>query len=180
MVRARDTMFNTDTEVIGENNGVLRLKFMGGVRTVQRRRHPRIAIELCVSFRIMQEIGCFSSWRNGVSRDLSAGGMGLVLEKGMAIPRSVELLFSLPDQATDSSTVGTDEHVEILKLVAASRPSTQRASNKERPIKALARVCGHSSLPEGRTLLRLAFTGVSPVDRARLREFLNAPWHTIV
>ena len=180
IVLARDTMFSTATEVAAEHDGVVRLLFTAGVRTVQRRRHSRVAIELGVSFRLVQEDGCFSSWRSGFGTDISSGGICLVIATGFETPRNIEMLFMLPDLSPESQiggAVGAHADIELLRLVAANRPATLRTPNKERPLKTNARVCNHRILPDGQSALGLAFTTLSPGDQIRLARFLNAPWH---
>ena len=184
VVLARDLMYTAATEVMAEKHGIVRLQFTTGVHTVPRRRHARVAVALEVNFRIVQDTGCFGSWRRGVTKDISFGGMCLVIETGFEAPRNIEVIFALPNYSIESqleAAPGGEEHSEILKLVALNRSAAQRApNNKEKPIRTSARVCKHFLLPEGRTALGLAFTAVNPADQVRLERFLNAPWHPIV
>lgn len=183
IVLARDMMYTTATEVVAAKHGDVRLQFTSGITATQRRRHIRVAYELGVSYRLIQDNGCYGSWRNGFSRDISSGGMCLVIETGFEVPRHIEMLFMLPDQSSDSLIEGVASgpgNGDILKLVAPNRPSAVRTPNKERPVKALARVSNHRMLADGRLALGLAFSTVSPADELRLTRFLNAPWHTIV
>ncbi len=183
IVLARDMMYSTATEVVEATGGDVRLLFTSVVTATQRRRHLRVAFELGVSFRLVQDDGCFGSWRSGVSKDISAGGMGLIVAAGFEAPRYVEVLFMLPDpnfEPLPAGAMGMNTHVEMLQLVPTDRSTTQRTPNKERPIKASARVCNHRPLPNGQIALGIAFTAVSPNDQVRLTRFLNAPWHTIV
>ncbi|HLJ55633.1 MAG TPA: PilZ domain-containing protein [Chthonomonadaceae bacterium] len=181
-VIARDLMYTTCTEIVTTVGSDLQLRMLEPVRAVQRRRHTRILISLAVNFRHMQASGCYGSWRSGVTMDVSAGGMCLVVEAGFETPRSVELLFNLPDPTMESTPgVPVDpSDAEILRLMAVSRGSAQRGQNKERSIRALARVSRYTRIPEHRATMGLAFLTVSPTDQARLERFLNAPWHKIL
>ncbi len=182
VVLARDLMYTAATKVAGEKHGVVRLLFTAGVQSVPRRRHARVAIALDVNYRLVQDTGCFGSWRCGISTDVSFGGMGLIIESGYEAPRNIEVIFTLPDHSPESqlgAAQGGEDQSEILKLMAPNRSATQRGQTKEKPIRASARVCTQHPLPDGRTALGLSFTSVPPADQVRLERFLNAPWHSI-
>ena len=177
VVLAQNKIFTASTEVVSSKSADVRLRFTSARTTLQQRRQSRVAVELDISYRHIQENGCYGSWRSGVTRDVSANGMCLVIEPGFEIPRKIELLIGLPGQKADSQ-LGSD-HSEGLSLVAPARQATERSPSNERPIKAIARVTSQRPIETGHLALGLAYNTVSLGDEARLIRFLEAPWHPI-
>ena len=177
VVLAQNKIFTASTEVVSSNSADVTLRFTSARSMLRQRRQTRMAIDLDISYRHIQDNGCYGSWRSGVTRDVSANGMCLLIEAGFEIPRKVELLINLPGQTADSHP--SSAHSEILSMAAPARPAAARAPGSERPVKAIARVAGHRLIESGQIALGLAYNTVSLSDEARLTRFLEAPWHPI-
>jgi hypothetical protein len=177
IVVARNTMFMASTRVLGVKNGLLQLGFLAPVRTVQRRNALRVPIELDVSFRPIQDHGCFGLWKHGVSTDISSGGMCLLIPPGIEVPRKTETLFMLPNSEGEyelASVRCADDGIEMLKTFEEIRLEPLRIPTKDSPLKATARVSNRIPRAEGYIALGLTFTLLSPADQIRLARFLSA------
>ncbi len=177
VVVARDNMFSAATQIAGIEKDNLRLLFAAPVRSVQQRKEQRIPMELGVSFRPIQDDGCFGSWKSGGTKDISSGGMGLVVGPGIAVPGKLEILFILPthnvDMAQEAETSG-DDPTNPYKMQGENRVPSLDPPTRIRPIKATARVSNRRTGPHGHSILGLTFITLSPPDRIRMAKFLNA------
>jgi c-di-GMP-binding flagellar brake protein YcgR len=171
VVLARETMYTAPTQVVASGEGVLRLAFSAPVTAIQRRKEQRVALEQEVTFRSVQGPGCYGPWKTGNCKDISSGGMRLVIAPTLDVPQKLEVLILLSDQSAGSAgsipgdeAGGGDNRAGALRVPAAGRP-----------IKATARVCNNVRRPDGCLALGLAFTLLSTADQIQLARFLNAP-----
>ena len=177
VVLAQNKIFTASTQVVAYNSADVKLRFTSARATLRQRRQTRVAVELDISYRHIQDNGCYGSWRSGVTKDISTNGMCLIIEAGFEIARKIELLINLPGQAAESQPGSA--HCDILNMVAPAQQATARAPGNERPVKAIARVASHRLIESGRIALGIAYNTVSLSDEARLTRFLAAPWHPI-
>ena len=178
VVVAKNTMFMATTQILRLDNGLLQLGFSSPVRTIQRRKEQRVAIELDISFRPIQDRGCYGLWKHGLSRDISGAGMCLLIAPGLDVPSKIEVLFMLPEMATDapmSKVLCGDDGIEMLKMIAEDRLQMLHTASRDRPVKATAQVRNRRMQSDGALVLGLTFTLLSPADQIRLARFLTAP-----
>lgn len=172
VVLAKETMYTAATQIIGSEDGLLRLAFSAPICAVQRRKEQRVALDQDVTFRSVQGSACYGPWKTGSCTDISSGGMRLITAPSLDIPQKLEVLIMLPELAVGPMAPDPNDDVA---LIGDHRAGTLRAP-AGRPMKAIARVCNSARQPNGSMSLGLAFTLLSTADQIRLARFLNAPF----
>lgn len=187
LVVARDRTYSAGTHILETSHGNLRLAFSAAVRVVQRRGTQRVPVDLDVSFRLIQDDGCYGSWKHGSSINISTGGMALLVETAIDSPHKMEVLFTLPeppvepvpgttDENSLATLLGLDENMDAPITASTGRGVGPRTCAKVRPLKATARVTHRRRQADQSVVFGLAFRAISPGDRIRLTRFLNSPW----
>lgn len=176
-VAVRTRVFQAATRIENVDRGLVRLRFTGPVRTIERRKELRLPVEIDVAYRAIHSDVCAGPWKHGVSRDLSFNGLRLEIESGPPIPNKLELMFALPDSARAanlSAVFCAEEEAEPASARRGRRSAKPGAQPLEKPVRATGRVTNCRTIEDGNRLLGLAFTVLSALDRMRLVRYLTA------
>ena len=127
----------------------------------QHRKSPRITISLVAPWRVYHSTNLCSAWLEGVTEDISATGMRLIVPNPQEIPHQIEAMVNihLDAQALENRTF--DE---------AYRRKNNRSEGQ--PIKIRGTVKHAKPLPNGLVAFGVLFSKMADIDRMRLLRFL--------
>jgi len=116
-----------------------------------------------VQYRAIRPDGRMGAWMECTAEDVSCGGIGLIFEPGIAIPRRLQVKFVLPPVSSLSNTKSEDDSVAVI-----------RGFYDDPPIKAAGRVVHTQPRPETRIHAGVAYTVITSQERDRIARFVES------
>jgi len=147
----------------GWNNGQLSMEYRTDSRPAPRRTKSRIRCEMPVQYRAVRPDGRMGAWLECTAEDVSCGGIGLIFESGIPIPRRIQVAFVLPPVSSLSGGRGENENVAVI-----------RGFYDEPPIKAAGRVVHTQPRPESRIHAGVAYSVIASHERDRIARFVES------
>jgi hypothetical protein len=147
----------------GWSNGQLSLEYRTESRPAPRRTKSRIRCEMTVQYRAVRPDGRMGAWLECTAEDVSCGGIGLIFEPGIPIPRRIQVKFVLPPVSSLSGSKQEDDSVAVI-----------RGFYDEPPIKAAGRVVHTQPRTESKIHAGVAYTVITSQERDRIARFIES------
>jgi len=96
IVVSNGPIYMADVKVVEGQGEELVVAFTKPVSKIDRRSSPRRPCSVLARFRKAGEDNQDTLWLDAVTVDISVGGVGLLIEPGLEIPKQVEVRLSLP------------------------------------------------------------------------------------
>jgi hypothetical protein len=127
----------------------------------QLRKSPRITISLVAPWRVYHSTSLYSAWLEGLTEDISATGMRLIVPTPTEVPRQIEAMVNIH---LDAKVLENRTFDEVYRK--------KSIRTEGQPIKIRGTVKHAKQLPNGLTAFGVLFSKVADVDRMRLLRFL--------